>query len=79
MKETQVSASSWCDYPPPVCGPGSGHIGQGRKIQGTHRPSTNVRGHIGREHIVHGISDFLDGEKRATIDCSKIPALDVNR
>jgi hypothetical protein len=33
---------SCCDYPPPVCGSGSGHIGQGRKIEGTHRPSTKV-------------------------------------
>jgi hypothetical protein len=26
---------SSCDYPSPVCGPGSGHIGQGRFVKGT--------------------------------------------
>jgi hypothetical protein len=36
-QETQVSASSCCDYPLPVCDPGSGHIGQGRIFLRTHR------------------------------------------
>jgi hypothetical protein len=35
--ETEVSASGSCDYPPPVCDPGSGHIGQGRIFLRTHR------------------------------------------
>ncbi len=30
----------------------SGHISQGIIVQGTHRPRTFVRGHIGRGHIV---------------------------
>jgi hypothetical protein len=30
--ETEVSASGSCDYPPPVCDPGSGHIGPGRIV-----------------------------------------------
>ncbi len=33
--ESQSSVSSCCDYPPPVCGPGSGHIGHVRIIRGT--------------------------------------------
>ncbi len=33
--ESQSSVRSSCDYPSPVCGPGSGHIGHGRIIQGT--------------------------------------------
>ncbi len=60
---TQDYASSRCDYLPPVCGPGSGHIGHGGMIQGTcrqrdasskvtHRPRTSVRRHNGRGHIV---------------------------
>ncbi len=31
---TQASESICCHYPPPVCGPGSGHIGQGCIVQG---------------------------------------------
>jgi hypothetical protein len=33
--ESQSSVSSCCDYPPPVCGQGSGHIGHGRIIRWT--------------------------------------------
>ncbi len=36
-RETQVSASDSCDYPPPVCDPGPGHIGQGRIFLRTYR------------------------------------------
>jgi hypothetical protein len=55
---TNVFAISWYDYPPPVCGPGSGDIvkrdasSKRRIIQGKHRSRTFVRGYIGREHIV---------------------------
>ena len=44
--------SDYRDYLPPLCCLGSGHISQGRIVQGTdntgvtHRPRTNVRGHI---------------------------------
>ncbi len=63
-----VSASSSCDNPPSVCGPGSGHTSQrrivqgkihprealskGGIVQGKHCPRTFIRGHIGRGHIV---------------------------
>ncbi len=43
----QVSASNYCDYPPPVCDPGLGHIGQGRIV-----PIKNVRGHIVMAYFV---------------------------
>jgi hypothetical protein len=33
----QVSGCSCCDYPEPVFGPGSVHIGQGHIVQGTYR------------------------------------------
>ncbi len=38
IRINQVSASSSCDYKPPVCGPGPGYIGQRRIVQGTNRP-----------------------------------------
>ncbi len=49
----QVSASSSCDNPPPVCGLGSGHIGQG---QGTYYTKDTAS----RGHIVQGTQSFGD-------------------
>ncbi len=53
---SQVSANSYCVYPPPVCGPWSGHIVQGRYVpptlpKGRIVHGKNVRGHFGLGHI----------------------------
>ncbi len=50
LVRTQVSAKSCYDYPPPVCSPESGHVGQGRIVQGTLRP----KGRIGQGRVVRG-------------------------
>jgi hypothetical protein len=52
--QTQVSASSCCDFPSPVCGRGSGHIGQGQRgTENTEDVSATrdgkYRGRIGNE------------------------------
>jgi hypothetical protein len=37
-EKNKVSASSCCDYPLPVCGPGSEYIGHGRFVEGMKIP-----------------------------------------
>ena len=66
-RNPRLCEASSRDYLPPVCGPGSGHIGHGCMIQGTCRQGTYRPGDVSsKEGIVQGMHYPRDASSKVT-------------
>jgi hypothetical protein len=74
-RQIQVSTSSCSDYPPPVCGTWSGHIGlgdclgmQGIQIRGIDDPSKNVPGYIVQGQFIRASSSYCSIQRELCME-----------